>query len=67
MEKERIEEVVLDHILSFAVETLKRLRMGHESRPDDLEGDDAVEAEVRCFIDLAHAAFAKPVQNLIAR
>ena len=43
----------------FAIEPLAELRIGGEQVRQDLDRDDAIEAGIAGFVDLAHAARAE--------
>src|SRR5579864_43377 len=50
----------------FLLETLENFGITGEFRPDDFEGNDAVEFEVFGLVYGTHAAFAENLQNLVA-
>ena len=51
----------------FGAEASQLLAAGMAACKDHLEGDEAIELEMACLVDNAHAAAAKYALNLVAR
>ena len=53
------------HNASFALEALHEIGIGGQVLEEDLDGDFAVEAFLKAFVDLTHAACAELLQKFV--